>query len=236
MFDVDLSLNLSAAFGPILKESFPDASPRWRYAVAGALAEAVIERRSWFAVSSATSGSSRPYASDKDLIEAAVQAALDAGLAENGVHGVAAARHAARFVVESREYWRNIERANLAEEVRQIKEAKQTAASPAQEVDETERQEGVPISDWSWWVGSDEGVTEEGRYDLYEASEREDAIDWAECHVEPGERFHIIEARCRALEADDEFMPFVAKRNRATYIVDSEGRAALSAPDEGEGL
>lgn len=49
MTESDLSLDLAATFGPILKKSFPDASPRWRYAVAGALAESVITRRSWFA-------------------------------------------------------------------------------------------------------------------------------------------------------------------------------------------
>ena len=36
---------------------------------------------------------------ETDLIEAAVQAALDAGLAVNGEYGVAAARHAARFML-----------------------------------------------------------------------------------------------------------------------------------------
>jgi hypothetical protein len=36
---------------------------------------------------------------DRDLIEQAVQAAIDAGLAVNGEHGVAAARHAARFIL-----------------------------------------------------------------------------------------------------------------------------------------
>lgn len=34
----------------------------------------------------------------KALIEEAVQASIDAGLAVNGEHGVAAARHAARFM------------------------------------------------------------------------------------------------------------------------------------------
>ena len=84
---------------------------------------------------------------------------------------------------------------------------------------------GAPISDWSWWVGSDETVSEDGLYDLYEAGTRDDAIGWAECHVDEGEIFHIIEARTRALQADDEFMPFVDRRNAMTFKVNSEGVA-----------
>lgn len=88
-----------------------------------------------------------------------------------------------------------------------------------------EQAKGAPISDWSWWVGSDETVSEEGLYDLYEAGTRDDAIGWAECHVAEGERFHIIEARTRALQGDDEFMPFVDRRNAMSFEVNSEGVA-----------
>ena len=84
---------------------------------------------------------------------------------------------------------------------------------------------GAPISDWSWWVGSDETVSEEGLYDLYETGTRDDAIGWAECHVAEGERFHIIEARTRALQGDDEFMPFVDRRNAMSFKVNSDGVA-----------
>jgi hypothetical protein len=42
-------MDLAAAFGPVLKESFPDSDPRFRYAVAAALSEKVRERAHWFA-------------------------------------------------------------------------------------------------------------------------------------------------------------------------------------------
>jgi hypothetical protein len=45
----DLFMDLAAAFGPVLKESFPDSDPRFRYAVAAALSEKVRERAHWFA-------------------------------------------------------------------------------------------------------------------------------------------------------------------------------------------
>lgn len=84
---------------------------------------------------------------------------------------------------------------------------------------------GIPVTDWAWWVGCDNIVVEEGLYDLYEADTRENAIEWAEAHVLSGERFHIIEARCRALQADDEYQPFAAKRNHAVFDMGEDGVA-----------
>lgn len=89
---------------------------------------------------------------------------------------------------------------------------------------------GIPVTDWSWWIGGDESVREEGMYDLNEAYSRQDAIDWAEMHVNPGERFHIVEACCRALQADDEYQPFAATRNHAVFDVNSDGNAVEVAP------
>lgn len=88
-----------------------------------------------------------------------------------------------------------------------------------------QKAKGAPVSDWSWWVGSDESIADEGLYDLHETSSREDAIEWAECHVNSGDRFHIIEARTRALASDDEFMPFVSTRCHAVFVVDKNGDA-----------
>lgn len=123
----NLYMDLAAAFGPILKQSFPSSDPRFRYAVAAALSEAVKERRGWFGVQRPKPPATKQH---EELIEQAVQAALDAGLAENGVHGVAAARHAARFIAEQREYWREYERAELADEIRQIKGARAALTTP----------------------------------------------------------------------------------------------------------
>lgn len=123
----DGELDLAAAFGPILKEGFPKDSAHKRAAVAEALAKAVMVRKSWLAPTARQKPPTTAH--HTGLIEQAAQAALDAGLAENGVHGVAAARHAARFVVEAREYWREYERAELADEIRQISEARRPLAN-----------------------------------------------------------------------------------------------------------
>ena len=84
---------------------------------------------------------------------------------------------------------------------------------------------GIPVSDWAWWVGDAESVAEEGLYNLYEAATREGALEWAEAYINPGDRFHIIEARCRVLQADDEYQPFAASRNHAEYLIDDAGTA-----------
>jgi len=123
----DIYMDLAAAFGPILKQSFPSSDPRFRYAIAAALSEAVKERSGWFAPQRQKPPATKQH---NELIEQAVQAALDAGLAENGVHGVAAARHAARFIAEQREYWREYERAELADEISQIKDARAALTTP----------------------------------------------------------------------------------------------------------
>lgn len=114
-------MDIAAAFGPVLKDGFPKASPMFRMAVAEALADEVRKREHWFR--SVKPPTTKPH---DDLIEQAVQAVLDAGLAENGEQGVGAARHAARFICEQREYWREYEKAQLADEIRQIGAARST--------------------------------------------------------------------------------------------------------------
>lgn len=84
---------------------------------------------------------------------------------------------------------------------------------------------GAPISDWAWWVGSDDGVKAEGLYDLYEAGSRDDAVAWAECHVEAGDHFHVIEARTRQLRDGDDYLPFAGKRNHAIFVMGADGNA-----------
>lgn len=86
-------------------------------------------------------------------------------------------------------------------------------------------QRGLPVTDWSWWVGTDESVQSEGLYDLNECYSREDAVTYGAEHVEQGGRFHIVEARCRELNCDDEFQPFAASRNAAVFEVGPDATA-----------
>lgn len=125
-------MDIAAAFGPVLKDGFPKASPMFRMTVAEALADEVRKREHWFR--SAKPPTTKPH---DDLIEQAVRAVLDAGLAENGEQGVGAARHAARFICEQREYWREYERAQLADEIEQIKAARSLAQPVEAGEDET---------------------------------------------------------------------------------------------------
>lgn len=128
----DIFDDLAAAFGPVIKEAFPDSDPRFRYAVAAALSERVKERAHWFAVPATVRRKPPATKQHDELIEQAVQAAIDAGLVENGQPGIGAARHAARFIAEQREYWREYERAELADEISQIETARIAAlATPA---------------------------------------------------------------------------------------------------------